>query len=130
MTHFELCKKTAERFVSSVALFEVSMLGIPEKPDVLDFNSSGRSTLYEIKMSRSDFLADKKKYAREHPHFGNERYFVCYGDFIKPNEVPQGWGLYHYKNNKFYKIKDSIQFIPKWDNFEEGLNSEKAKKSY
>ena len=40
MTHFELCKKTAERFVSSVALFEVSMMGIPEKPDVLDFNSS------------------------------------------------------------------------------------------
>lgn len=61
MTHFELCKKTAERFVSSVALFEVSMLGILEKPDVLDFNSSGRSTLYEIKMSRSDFLADRKK---------------------------------------------------------------------
>ena len=44
MTHFELCKKTAERFVSSVALFEVSMMGIPEKPDVLDFNSSKPTT--------------------------------------------------------------------------------------
>lgn len=78
-------------------------------------------------MSRSDFLADRKKYARKNPHFGNERFFVCYGDFIKADEVPQGWGLYHYKNDKFYKIKDSIQFVSKWDNFEEGLNSEKAK---
>ena len=48
-------------------------------------------------------------------------------DFIKEDEVPQGWGLYHYKNNKFYKIKDSIQFVPKWENFTEGLDSEKAK---
>lgn len=112
MTHFELCKKTAERFVSSVALFEVSMTGILEKPDVLDFNSSGRSVLYEIKMSRSDFLADKKKYSRAiEPWFGEKRYFVCDGDFIKENEVPQGWGLYHFKNNKFYKIKESDNFF-------------------
>lgn len=112
MTHFELCKKTAERFVSSVALFEVSMLEILEKLDVLDFNSSGRSTLYEIKMSRSDFLADRKKYSRAvNPWFGEKRYFVCYGDFIKENEVPQGWGLYHFKNGKFYKIKESDNFF-------------------
>ena len=112
MTHFELCKKTAERFVSSVALFEVSMLGIPERPDVLDFNSSCRSTLFEIKMSRSDFLADRKKYSRAvEPWFGEKRYFVCYGDFIKEDEVPQGWGLYHFKNDKFYKIKESDNFF-------------------
>ena len=112
MTHFELCKKTAERFVSSVALFEVSMTGIPEKPDVLDFNSSGRSTLFEIKMSRSDFLADRKKYSRAvNPWFGQKRYFVCNGDFIKEDEVPQGWGLYHFKNGKFYKIKESDNFF-------------------
>ena len=112
MTHFELCKKTAERFVSSVALFEVSMMGIPEKPDVLDFNSSGRSTLYEIKMSRSDFLADKKKYSRTtKAWFGEKRYFVCDGDFIKAEEVPQGWGLFHFKNGKFRKIKESDKFF-------------------
>jgi hypothetical protein len=88
------------------------MLGIPEKPDVLDFNSSGRSVLYEIKMSRSDFFADKKKYSRAiEPWFGEKRYFICDGDFIKENEVPQGWGLYHFKNDKFYKIKESDNFF-------------------
>lgn len=109
MTHTELCKKTAERFVKTMAIYESTML-LSEKPDVLNFDSSGRTWLYEIKMSRSDFLADRKKYCRnEHNlgRFGDYRYFVCNGDFIKPNEIPEGWGLYHFKNGKFYKIKDA-----------------------
>jgi hypothetical protein len=115
MTHTELCKKTAERFVKTMAIYESTML-LSEKPDVLNFDSSGRTWLYEIKMSRSDFLADRKKYCRsEHGrgHFGDYRYFVCFGDFIKAQEVPEGWGLYHYKNNRFYKIKeaDNIKFM-------------------
>lgn len=112
-THSDLCKRTAERFVKTMAIYESTMLSY-EKPDVLNFDSSGNSWLYEIKMSRSDFLADKNKYARksiEHGQFGDYRYFVCYGDFIKPNEVPDGWGLYHFINNKFYKIKESEHFI-------------------
>lgn len=111
MTHFELCKITAQRFANdkTMALYEVTMLGI-ERPDVLVFDSSAHTDLYEIKMSRSDFLADKYKLARKHPQFGDKRYYVCYGDFIKPEELPEGWGLYHYKNNKFYKIKDSRYF--------------------
>lgn len=111
MTHFELCKITAQRFANekTMALYEVTMLGI-ERPDVLVFDSSAHTDLYEIKMSRSDFLADKYKKARKKPQFGDRRYYVCYGDFIKAEEVPDSWGLYHYKNNKFYKIKDSRYF--------------------
>lgn len=45
------------------------------------------------------------------PWFGEKRYFVCNGDFIKEDEVPQGWGLYHFKNGKFYKIKESEVFF-------------------
>ena len=111
MTHFELCKITAQRFANdkTMALCEVTMLGI-ERPDFLVFDSSAHTDLYEIKMSRSDFLADKYKKARKSPQFGDKRYYVCYGDFIKPEELPEGWGLYYYKNNKFYKIKDSRYF--------------------
>lgn len=104
MTHTELCKKTAERFVKSMAIYE-STFSICEKPDVLNFDSSGFTQLFEIKMSRSDFLADRKKYAREHPHFGNERYFVCYGDFIKKDEVPQGWDCIIIKIINFIRLK-------------------------
>lgn len=109
MTHTELCKKTAERFVKTMAIYESTMLGF-EQPDVLNFDSSGNTWLYEIKMSRSDFLADRSKLCRKainHGQFGDCRYFVCYGDFIKPDEVPEGWGLYHFKNGRFFKIKEA-----------------------
>ena len=111
MTHTELCKLTAERFVKTMALYEVTMLGM-ERPDVLNFDSSGFAELYEIKMSRSDFLADRTKEARINPSFGIRRYFVCMGDFIKPEEligVWDGWGLYHF-DGKFHKKKESKRF--------------------
>lgn len=109
MTHTELCIKTAERFVKTMAVYESTMLDF-EKPDVLNFDSSGNTELYEIKMNRSDFLADKRKYSRQekcHSQFGDKRYYVCYGDFIKPDEIPEGWGLYHFKQGKFYRIKEA-----------------------
>lgn len=48
MTHTELCKKTAERFVKSMAIYE-STFSVCEKPDVLNFDSSGFTQLFEIK---------------------------------------------------------------------------------
>ena len=30
---------------------------------------------------------------------------MCYGDFIKKEEVPENWGLIYYINNKFKIIK-------------------------
>ena len=63
MTHEELCESTARKYVQTFALWEVK--GKWENPDVITWNSSGRSTIYEIKMSRSDFLADFKKKCRQ-----------------------------------------------------------------
>lgn len=63
MTHAELCLKTAERFVDKVALYEYKSFASSEEPDVLVFGYSG-TTLYEIKMTRSDFIADRKKKCR------------------------------------------------------------------
>lgn len=62
LNHYELCKLTAERFLkdSDIVLFEYKIIGMPENPDVLCFKN-GYSTLYEIKCSRSDFIADRKK---------------------------------------------------------------------
>lgn len=112
MNHTDLCKRTAERFVKTMAIYESTMLAC-EKPDVLNFDSSGNTELYEIKMSRSDFLADKSKYCRNDRRpgkLGDVRYFVCYGDFIKPEELPEGWGLYHFIKGKFRKIVESDRF--------------------
>jgi hypothetical protein len=46
---------------------------------------------YEIKVSRSDFLNDKKW--PDYLDYCNELYFVCPPDIIKANEVPENCGL-------------------------------------
>lgn len=65
LTHFDLCKLTAERFVkdSDIVLYEFACMGADEHPDVLCFRR-GYTTLYEIKTSVSDFKADNKKECR------------------------------------------------------------------
>jgi len=67
VTHAELCRIVADHFVKKtcwVALYEYQSLATQEFPDVITFHSSGDTVLYEIKMSRSDFLADAKKPSR------------------------------------------------------------------
>ena len=69
-------------------------------------------------MSRSDFLADFKKKCRqaENKKAGCKFYYVCYGDFIKKEDVPEKWGLIHYINGKFKIIK----YPPNdWESYEE-----------
>lgn len=62
-----------------------------EIPDVIGFGS-WESVLIEVKVSRSDFLADKKK-----PHrakgMGNWRFYCCPKGMIKAAELPEKWGL-------------------------------------
>lgn len=122
MTHEELCEATARKFVQTFALWEVK--GKWENPDVITWNSSGKSTIYEIKMSRSDFLADFKKKCRQadQKKAGWKFYYVCYGDFIKKEDVPENWGLIHYINGKFKVIK-----CPPcdWENYDEGSNPDR-----
>ncbi|MBU1080884.1 MAG: adenylosuccinate synthase [Spirochaetes bacterium] len=147
MTHPELCRVTAERFIKKawLALYEYQSYASGEFPDVLTF-SSGGTVLYEIKMSRADFLADAKKDARQKwkpkgyirnipdwdtrkdtllwinqnpeiyyiqkPHLGAYRYFVCETDLIKPDELPEGWGLYWYRVGKFTLKRASQKWRP------------------
>ena len=72
-----------------------------EIPDIIGFKS-GFSILIECKTSRSDFLADKKKHFRINPYIamGNYRLFLCPDDLIKPEELPDGWGLLYYSPDR------------------------------
>ena len=116
MKHEELCELTAIKFVQTFALWEVK--GKWENPDVITWNSSGRSTVYEIKMSRADFLADFKKKCRksDHKKAGCKFAYVCYGDFIKPDEIPEKWGLFYFINGKFKAIKYTPNDFDNWEN--------------
>jgi hypothetical protein len=68
MTHEELCYATAKWSITPpaaacLALYEYQSYASQEFPDVLTYHCNG-TTLYEIKMSHSDFIADLGKEAR------------------------------------------------------------------
>lgn len=67
-----------------------------EIPDAIGFRLEHPqviSVVVEVKVSRGDFLADRKKPHRISGGMGAYRYFMCPEGMIKPEELPQGWGL-------------------------------------
>lgn len=66
-----------------------------ECPDVIGFRSWGFSVLIECKASRSDFLCDKNKKFRKDPSkgMGDYRFYLCPEGLIKPEDLPEKWGL-------------------------------------
>jgi len=69
-----------------------------EIPDAIGWRSAGHndgSVVVEVKVSRSDFLADKKKNHRNGSEagLGNWRYYMCPEGLISADETPEGWGL-------------------------------------
>jgi hypothetical protein len=73
----------------------VAMSECNEIPDVIGFGSHGHSILVECKISRSDFLADKKKFFRQFPDkgMGSQRFYLAPKGLIRIDELPERWGL-------------------------------------
>ena len=71
-----------------------------EQPDIIGW-CSWASVLIETKVSRPDFLADKKKSFRINPNLGvgNFRYYLVPEGLIKENELPDNWGMLCYSNS-------------------------------
>lgn len=65
ISHYDLCKITAEKFLreSKIVLYEYQSFATGEFPDVLRFKG-GYTWLYEIKISKQDFLKDEAKDCR------------------------------------------------------------------
>lgn len=71
-----------------------------ESPDAIGFHTSYESHLVEAKTSKADFLSDKNKYFRINPEFGMGvmRWYMCEPGVIKPDELPENWGLVYVQN--------------------------------
>lgn len=63
-----------------------------EIPDAIGFKYH-YSCVIECKVSRADFLRDKKKHFRHYGGMGNYRYYMAPVGLIKPEELPENWGL-------------------------------------
>ncbi len=99
MTHDELVKRAVQwlrkpskgRSGCGVVVPEL-VSSCAEQADAIGWGNGGFSTMIECKISRSDFLADKKK-GRQQCGVGYRRYYMCPPDLIKPDELPPHWGL-------------------------------------
>ena len=94
MTHKELVEIAYRWLLKSgkcgLAFKELKSID-DEIPDAIGFDSMC-SILIEVKCSRSDFFADKKKRHRS-KGMGNWRFFLCPKGMIKVSELPEKWGL-------------------------------------
>lgn len=76
-----------------------------EVPDAIGWRDS-LSILIECKISRADFLADRKKRFRVEPEqgMGDWRFFLCPPDIITVDDLPAGWGLLYAYPKQIKKI--------------------------
>lgn len=81
---------------------------VSETPDVLGF-SGAASLLVECKVSRSDFLADREKLFRRHAEkgMGDLRYFAAPAGIIKPDDLPEHWGLLEVRERQVREIVEA-----------------------
>lgn len=78
-----------------------------EWADVIGFGAYGHSVLIEVKISRADFLKDKKKPFRIKPEtgIGKYRYYATPKGLISVDELPYNWGLLELdENNKLHRV--------------------------
>jgi hypothetical protein len=81
--------------------------------DYLDRMFRENPANYDKRIHRQFF-----KLRRDHPslfyiqndRLGNRRYYVCPWGLIPVEKIPDGWGLYYFKNGKFFLKKESAQF--------------------
>lgn len=118
MTHDTLCDiavKWLLRPLSAkgpnckVAFKEVADVGAAERADAwgTGWGWNAASTLVEVKMSRSDFFADRKKPHRQAGALalGDYRYFMCPEGVIDLTDLPDRWGLLWVNARGHVKVK-------------------------
>lgn len=91
-----------------------------ECPDAIGWRSN-YSILVECKTSRSDFLADKKKHFKSDPQrgVGTYRFYLCMPGIIKPEDLPEGWGLLYAEPRRITRIEG-----PKGNSWGHGENKD------
>lgn len=104
MTHAQMVER-AVRWLRSyrcgVVLSEQACAS-GEMPDAIGWKRASHSVLVECKISRADFLADREKPWRKKPKcaLGCERFYMAPIGLLRPEEMPEGWGLLQVRNRK------------------------------
>ena len=89
----------------NIVAVELNVTGA-ENSDVWGYDGDS-TVMIEVKVSHADFLADQKKMWRNvEPYLqvGNRRWYLCPEGIIKPNELPDGWGLLYWDGKRIYSV--------------------------
>jgi len=115
ISHSELCQLGAKHLKKNglikwhkpkYIIVEIESVNIPQ-PDIYGFGGC-LSQQIEVKVSRSDFLADKKKSHRIRPNedVGQLRSYLCPEGLIRITDLPKDWGLLYIDDNlKIYSVE-------------------------
>jgi hypothetical protein len=71
---------------------------------IIDRNARIKRQFLKLKMEHMDI------FYKEASHLGKRRYYVCLEGLILIDELPEGWGLYYVKGEKFYLQRKSEKF--------------------
>ena len=103
-----LAERWVRQYSFPITAPEMVIVRTPEIPDLIAFNAYG-SIMVECKMSRSDFLIDKKKPWRQpNKGMGNYRLYIAPEGIIKPEDLTRmeealgcpRWGLLEVNDKK------------------------------
>jgi hypothetical protein len=78
--------------------------------DLLSISKSGVVFEFEVKISRSDYAADLRKFKHDYFQRGKDNCinyfsFVCPKDMLVINDLPNYAGLYYYDNDTIIEVK-------------------------
>lgn len=88
----------------------VELVSWGENTDVWGLGNYNESAVIEVKVSHADFLADQKKACRSKEaeekgyQAGTFRWYLCPEGIIKPEELPEKWGLLYWNGKKIYPV--------------------------
>lgn len=103
----EFCKVCSKHKIVAIELVTMAA----ENCDVWGYDGF-HTTVIEVKVSHSDFLHDKEKPARNidvEYQCGNFRWYLCPDGIIKPNELPEGWGLLYWDGKKINPVVPPVR---------------------
>jgi hypothetical protein len=104
--HAELCMH-AERWLrkSGCGVTAIDLATVAgEQPDAIGWRY-GLTALCEVKVSRGDFLADRKKPWRARPELGmgDWRFYVAPSGILRAEDMPEGWGLLEFDGKRLQR---------------------------
>jgi hypothetical protein len=121
--HEKLCCKGVawlKRNGFGVASLNVWGAGSRERVDCIGFRQQC-SALIEVKVSRSDFLADMNKPERQSGGVGTYRFYLAPTGLLRVNDLPEKWGLIEASGRSL-----KLTYGPKgnfWPSFENAQDS-------